>query len=102
LIARGEEGIMSAERVLEKISRDKDEWARALARQREEMDYRSDLASAREKGIAIGEKRGERQGEKRGVRREKLEIARKMKADGLGLERIEKYSGLSRREIEGL
>jgi hypothetical protein len=54
------------------------------------MDYRSDLASAWEKG------------EKRGEKRDKLAAARKMKGDGLGLEQIARYSGLSRREIERL
>jgi predicted transposase/invertase (TIGR01784 family) len=66
------------------------------------MDYRSDLASAHEKGWGKGRIEGITIGEKRGEMREKLETARKMKADGLGLEQIARYSGLSRREIEGL
>jgi predicted transposase/invertase (TIGR01784 family) len=85
---------MSAERVMERVRWDKEEWARALSRQRGEMDYRSDLASARGKGRIEGITIGKKQ--------EKLEAARKMKGDGLGLEQIARYSGLSRREIEGL
>jgi predicted transposase/invertase (TIGR01784 family) len=85
-LARGEAGIMSAERVLERVSRDEEEWARALSRERGEMDYWSGLDAARE----------------RGERRGKLEAARKMKADGLSAEQIAKYSGLSRGDIEKL
>jgi hypothetical protein len=80
-LVREDEGIMSAERILERVSRDEEEWA--LAWQRGEMDYRSGLYAAREDGI----------------KRQKIASARKMKEDGLSAEQIEKYSGLSRRDI---
>jgi predicted transposase/invertase (TIGR01784 family) len=92
-LARGEEGIMSAERILDRVSRDEEEWARALAWERGEMDYRSGLYAAREDGLKIGRAQ---------AHREKLANARKMKDDGLSISQIERYSGLSRREIEGL
>jgi predicted transposase/invertase (TIGR01784 family) len=115
-LSRLDEGIMSVERVLERMSRDEEEWARALSRELGEMDYWSGLGAAEEKGIAIGEQRGITIGKQRGIAigeqrgreqeaqkayREKLEQAQKMKTDGLTLEQIEKYSGLSRGEIEG-
>jgi hypothetical protein len=108
-LGRLDEGVLGVERVLEWMSRDEEEWARALSREMGEMDYWSGLAAAKEDGIMIGEKRGEKRGEEWGriqeaqkAYQEKLAQARVMKADGLSLEQIEKYSGLSRGEIEAL
>ena len=51
------------------------------------------MAKGMEKGIAKAEAK---------AREEKLESARKMKADGMPLELISKYTGLSVKEIESL
>ena len=56
----------------------------------------------REEGIAIGEERGIVIGEERGKFEKALEMARKMKKDGLSIEVISNYTGLSKEEIEGL
>jgi predicted transposase/invertase (TIGR01784 family) len=97
-LARSDEGIMGAERVLEGINwKEEEEFARALSRELGEMDYWSALGTAMRDGLAKGEKKGLAKS-----RREKLENARKMKADGFTIEQIEKYSGLNREEIEGL
>jgi predicted transposase/invertase (TIGR01784 family) len=44
------EGIMHAEKVAKKISRSEEQWARAIFREKAEMDYRSGLENAREEG----------------------------------------------------
>jgi predicted transposase/invertase (TIGR01784 family) len=48
------EGIMHAEKAARKISRSEEQWARAIFREKADMDYRSGLANARDDGIAIG------------------------------------------------
>ncbi|MDR1972745.1 MAG: hypothetical protein LBQ46_12595 [Treponema sp.] len=124
-LSRGEEGIMSAERELGRMSRDAEQWARALFREKAAMDYRSGMGNARdrgrEEGIKLGEARGRQEGIKLGeargrqegiklgeargqeeARREKLESARRMKKDGFTPEQIQKYSGLPPEEIRGL
>ncbi|MGM9798850.1 MAG: hypothetical protein ACI3ZY_14975, partial [Parabacteroides sp.] len=49
-----------------------------------------------------GEKRGEERGLAKGRAEERIEIARNMKADGMSIELIQKYSGLSPEEIAKL
>jgi predicted transposase/invertase (TIGR01784 family) len=101
-LVRSDEGILGAERVLGGINwKEEEEFARALSRELGEMDYWSGLNAAMKDGLVEGEKKGIMLGEKRN-RREKLENARKMKADGFTVEQMEKYSGLNREEIEGL
>jgi hypothetical protein len=41
---------MQAEKVLDTVSRDYEEWARALFRERNDMDYRSGMHSAERRG----------------------------------------------------
>jgi predicted transposase/invertase (TIGR01784 family) len=48
-------GIMSAEKVLSKASRNYDEWAKALFREKAEMDYRSGMYVAEMKGYKEAE-----------------------------------------------
>jgi predicted transposase/invertase (TIGR01784 family) len=96
-LGRVEEGIMRAERVMEKMNRDAEQWARAIFREKAAMDYRSGMGNAREDGIKIGEERATEK-----ARKEKLESARKMKADGFTAEQIQKYAGLSPQEIRKL
>ncbi len=72
--------------------------------------YASDRATLWEagvdKGILIGEKRGEKRGlqrgEKQGRRSEKLQMARNMKADGMPISAIMKYTGLTTEQIAEL
>jgi hypothetical protein len=49
-----EEGIMKAEMALRKVSRDQEMWARALFREKAEMDYRSEMSASRSQGITEG------------------------------------------------
>jgi predicted transposase/invertase (TIGR01784 family) len=53
-LCREEAGIMSAEKVLNKVSTEYEEWARALSRELGEMDYRSGMGNAYRKGLKEG------------------------------------------------
>ena len=53
-------------------------------------------------GYASGHQDGYTEGRESGISEGKLEMARKMKADGVPVESIIKYSGLSQRSIEEL
>jgi predicted transposase/invertase (TIGR01784 family) len=50
-LCREEVGIMNAEKVLNKVSAEYEEWARALFREKAEMDYRSVMNAAYKRGI---------------------------------------------------
>jgi predicted transposase/invertase (TIGR01784 family) len=54
-LCREEAGIMSAEKVLNKVSAEYAEWARALSRELGEMDYRSGMNAAYRRGVKEGE-----------------------------------------------
>jgi predicted transposase/invertase (TIGR01784 family) len=97
-LCREEEGIMSAERVLERVSRDEEEWARALFWEKAEMDYRSGMSNAWEKGIRIGREKGIAISREE-ARKEKLESARKLRGMGLNSDQIQDVLGLSPEEI---
>ena len=65
---------------------------------KEYWDYNSTLETAERKG----EKRGKEAGRAEGHMEEKLETARKMKADGMPTDLIVKYTGLTVEEIHAL
>jgi len=93
-LCREEEGIMRADRTLDKIVRSRERWARWLFWDNQRLVYNSDMGAARDKGYALGEEKG------RIARQE--EIARKMKAKGYKSEDIQDITGLSAEEIEKL
>jgi predicted transposase/invertase (TIGR01784 family) len=66
-ICEGEEGIMKAERALEKVSRNEERWARALFREKAEMDYRSELSANKKQGRAEGLAEGLTKGHAEGL-----------------------------------
>jgi predicted transposase/invertase (TIGR01784 family) len=92
-LARGEEGIMNAERALRKMNREREQWARALWREKRAKDY-LDYKTRLEEALAEGREEGKAEG--------RLEAARSMKADGFSPEQIQKYTGLSPEDIEAL
>ncbi len=55
-----------------------------------------------EKGMEEGLEKGIEKGISKGLREGKLQVARSMLADGMPLEKIAKYSGLSKKEIQQL
>ena len=62
-----------------------------------EIDKRAQLQYAERKGLEAGLEKGRAEG-----MAEKLEGARKMKADGLAVEMICKYTGLSPEQVAAL
>jgi predicted transposase/invertase (TIGR01784 family) len=97
-LCRKEPGIMRTDTVLKRVSRDEEQWAKQLFREKAAMDYRSGMGTARDEGrsegIAIGDARG--------FERARLETGRSMKADGFSTEQIRKYTGLPVDVIEKL
>jgi len=85
-LCQEEEGIMKADKTLDKIVRSRERWARWLFWDNQRLVYNSDMGAAREKG------RMEKQ----------EEIARNMKAKGYKSEEIQSITGLSCEEIEKL
>jgi predicted transposase/invertase (TIGR01784 family) len=83
---REEEGIMRAERAVERISRDYMKFAREMAATKNKMDLAQERYEGRKEGRAD----------------EKLEIARRMKNRGRPLEEIVEDTGLSSATIEQL
>ena len=68
------------------------------ASQKEYWDYTSTLETAELKG----EKKGEKKGLIKGEKKKAIDVAQKMKADGLPVETIAKYTELSPEQIEKL
>ena len=61
--------INEAYEVLQKLSADERKRLEYEARQKAILDYNSQMSSAREEGIQIGEKSGEKHGEARGIKK---------------------------------
>jgi predicted transposase/invertase (TIGR01784 family) len=101
-ILEREEGIAMAGEVLSWISRDEIERAQLMSEYKYELDTQSRLVTAQRKGMKQGLAKGRKQGLERGMKEGVKEAARRMKAAGLSAGQIEKYSGLSRSEIEEL
>ena len=59
-------------------------------------------AKGRAEGLAVGRAEGMTEGEAKGKAEGKAEMAKAMKADGVPVEAIVKYSGLSEAEIKAL
>ena len=66
------------------------------------LDIKNSIKSAEELGEEKGMKKGLEKGMEKGIKKEKTEAAKRMKADGLSEELIEKYTGLSPEEIRTL
>lgn len=64
------------------------------------VDVTTDIAF--KKVFGNGLKEGLERGVEEGVERGKVEVARKMKAAGIGVEVIERTTGLSREKITGI
>jgi predicted transposase/invertase (TIGR01784 family) len=85
---------MSVETVLRRVSREEEQWARQLFREKAAMDYRSGMGAAREEGEAAGLAKGRKEGRVMGYDQARLETGRTMKADGFSADQIAKYTGL--------
>nr|WP_239551164.1 Rpn family recombination-promoting nuclease/putative transposase [Halanaerobacter jeridensis] len=84
------EELKEAAENLEIMSQDKEERQKYEARQKAIHDYLTNLEGAKQEGVKLGE------------RGRNIEIAKEMIEDGEELEKIMKYSKLSKEEIKGL
>jgi predicted transposase/invertase (TIGR01784 family) len=66
-LIREDGGIMSTEKVLNRVSQEYEEWAKALFREKAEMDYRSGMHNAERKGYEQGLEKGLEQGLEKGL-----------------------------------
>ena len=64
-----------------------------------ERDYTDILDTCRAEGLAEGEVKGRAEGKIEGLAEGKMEVARAMKAKGLGMALISELTGLSEEEI---
>jgi len=101
-ILEHEEGIAMASEVLMTISRDEVERARLLSEFKGEMDFRTHVNYAKQKGLEEGRKEGLEKGRKEGLKKGQTEIAIKLKAMGLSVEQIAQGTGLSKEQVEDL
>ena len=115
---RQEEGIMRAEKAVNRVDRDYEKFARKMAEMKNSMDRAQrvyDLKKeAREEGLAEGRAEGNvqghaqghaeghAQGRAEGIEETTLEIARKMKATGIPAGQIHAITNLSTEIIETL
>ena len=72
------------------------------ASQKEYWDYTSTMDTAYMKGEQKGLEKGREEGRAEGREEEKFSMARRMKADGLPIETIAKYTGLTVDEVNAL
>jgi predicted transposase/invertase (TIGR01784 family) len=104
-LAGQEEGIMNAERALKKMNREREQWARALWREKRAMDYldyKTRMDEALAEGLEKGKEQGLAEGREQGRKEARLEIARRLKRMGLSPEQIAAGSGLELKEINNL
>ena len=94
--AKGE--IKMAMETLIHVSQDERERAINRSRRMWQCDYESNMNTSREAGLILGREEGREEGRKENA----LETAKNMAADGEPVEKIIKYSGLTREEVEAL
>ena len=93
-IISSKEALQMAGELLMSISQDERERAKLRSRKMFETDLASDMATAEYRG----EQRGRQEGRQEGA----LAIARNMMADKEPVEKITRYTGLTREEVENL
>ena len=109
MIAEKNPYIGSAYRKLQTISQDRQMQLEYEAREKAVRDYNQMMKEAREEGEKIGREKGEKIGREKGekigreaAKQEALKRARDMIKDGLSLDKVAQYSGLSLQEIQNL
>ena len=65
-------------------------------------DIKNSIDTAKQEGLAEGMKKGMEKGMEKGMNQKALDIARNMLADGVDINLIMKYSGLTQEQIEKL
>ena len=98
--------IKKAKEVLEKISQDKNERYLAELREKFIMDQKAIEDAGYDKGLSAGIEQGIKQGVEQGIKQgeenKKIELAKKMKQEGIDITTIQKITGLSQEEISKL
>ena len=98
--------IKKAKEVLEKISQDKNERYLAELREKFIMDQKAIEDAGYDKGLSAGIEQGIKQGVEQGIKQgeenKKIELAKKMKQEGIDIETIQKITELSKEEISKL
>ena len=98
--------IKKAKEVLEKISQDKNERYLAELREKFIMDQKAIEDAGYDKGLSAGIEQGIKQGVEQGIKQgeenKKIELAKKMKQEGIDIETIQKITELSQEEISRL
>ena len=92
--------VNEAMRTLKYISADDEMRAIADLRARTISDKNSELTTAREEGREEGRQEGREEGREEGKNEQAEEMAKRMLRDGLSIDAVSKYSGLSEEEIE--
>ena len=94
--------IKEAKKEVEYLTGDEEVKRLAELREKWEMDRNSEIGQAKKEGIEEGKAEGKEEGKAEGKKEEKLEIAQNMLKDGMNLEIVMKYTGLSKKEVEEL
>ena len=97
-----DEGLKEAYEAAAQHNWSKDEYDAYIYDGMREQDARGILTLAERRATERGEKIGEKRGEKIGEKNKAIAIAKEMKADNEPIEKIMKYSGLSKEQIEDL
>ena len=87
---------------LKYLSQDDESRSDYNYRQLQLSDVNSGMTEHYKKGLREGKEEGLREGEKKGENKKAIEMAKKMLSDGMSMDIITKYSGLSIEEIEKL
>ena len=94
--------IIQARKILEDISQDERERYLAELREKYIMDQKAIEAAGFDKGLKAGFERGLQDGIKQGLQDEKINIAKKLKAQNVDISIIKEATGLSIEEIKKL
>ena len=88
-IVKGEDELMNLRKAIEDINNNEGAWRKYS---KAEIELAIEAREARKKGLKEGREEGREE--------QKIEIAKNMIKDGLDIATIEKYTGLSRKELE--
>ncbi|MEI3391564.1 MAG: Rpn family recombination-promoting nuclease/putative transposase [Clostridia bacterium] len=102
VIDMSNEEVKKAKEVLDELSQDEHERRLAELREKYIMDQKATEAAGYDKGLEQGLKQGFEQGIEQGEKNKTLELANKMKAQGLDSDTIHKITGISIDEINKL
>ena len=101
-LVKGDAVMEKAMTTLEFLSQDEQTRMLYEARQKALHDYASAIGNAEERGMQKGIEIGREKGMEKGMEKGRLDVARAMMMDGESVERIMRFTGLSREEVEAL